>query len=199
MHIGGARFSALSPRTEATAMGATIPLITEAELEARTLSPRARAMRRMMLNRLSFGLSMATRMPLLALSGARVLRLSLTQAQVVLPHGWRSQNIFGSTYFAAQLMAAEAACGGLVLLHHEEQGGGFGPIVKRVEVDYLRAGFEPITFTCDEGVRAARLLERARRDSGQRVEETLTVIGTTPREGEVTRVQITWSARHKAP
>lgn len=159
------------------------------------LGLRASAFRRVLTTKPLFQSMLAVRMPLLALAGARIDALDLNHCQVRLPHGWRSQNIFGSTYFAATLMAAEAACGTIVLLHEQNSPDKFSPIVKSIQADFPRAAYSDITFACDQGSDVAAWLERAR-TTRKREEVTLQVVGTT-QDGEVARVAVTWSARLK--
>ncbi len=157
------------------------------------LGLRASAFRRVLTTKPLFQSMLAVRMPLLALAGARIDHLDLHSCEVRLPHGWRSQNIFGSTYFAATLMAAEAACGTIVLLHEQNSPDKFAPIVKSIQAEFPRAAYSDIVFSCDQGEQVAAWLERAR-NSRKREETTLQVIGTT-QDGEVARVSVTWSAR----
>ena len=173
-----------------------IPLITDSELRRRPLTTRGKLMRALLSARPIFHPVVAVRMPLLALSRARLTELELTHAVSVLPFALTNRNPFGSMYFAAQLMAAELTCGGLVLLHNEDHDQEFSPIVKHIDVTFSRAAFGPITFRCDQGVRAARLIERAMR-TGERVEEVFEVEGCTEADGPVVRAAITWSARRK--
>src|SRR5947207_15671219 len=51
------------------------------------------------------------KLPLAAFAGLRVKRLDETGAEVTLPAGWKTQNPFRSTYFAAQAMPAEMSTG----------------------------------------------------------------------------------------
>lgn len=185
-----------SPLIGAIMTTGTIPLITESELKRAALTRKGKLTRAMFLYRPLFHPSVAIRMPLLALSRARLIELELNAATSVLPFALTNRNPFGSMYFAAQLMAAELACGGLVLLHDANHEHNFSPIVKHIDVEFMRAGFDDITYHCDQGVKAARLLERAMRTK-DRVEETFNIEGSTPKDGVITRVSIVWSARFK--
>src|SRR3954464_8703330 len=54
------------------------------------------------------------KLPLAAFAGLRVKRLDENGAEVTLPAGWKTQNPFRSTYFAAHPMAAEMSTGATV-------------------------------------------------------------------------------------
>ncbi|MFU8804286.1 MAG: DUF4442 domain-containing protein [Bradymonadaceae bacterium] len=165
-------------------------------LPQETLSLRASAYRRFLTTPALFRAVLAARMPLLALAGARVEYVDLAGSRVVLPFGWKTQNIFGTMYFAAIAMAAEAACGSLVLLHDQQRGSKYAPIVKRVEADFKKAATSDIVFECSAGDVAADLFDRAK-ESREREEAVIEVIGSTAKDGEVARVLVTWSMRYK--
>ena len=63
-----------------------------------------------------------SKLPLAAFAGLRVARLDESGAEVTLPAGWKTQNPFGSTYFAAQAMAAEMSTGAPALWFIEQSG-----------------------------------------------------------------------------
>lgn len=174
----------------------TIPLMTERDLIDASLNTRGKILRKAMLNGFLYWPYISVKMPLLALSRARIRSLDLQHAVSDLPFALTNRNPFGSMYFAAQLMAAEMACGSLILLHNENHAQNFSPIVKHIDVVFQRAAYGKVTFECHEGLRAARLLERALR-TGEREEDVLTVVGTSDKDGEVIRALITWSVRHK--
>src|SRR5436190_24343395 len=67
-------------------------------------------------------LALWARLPLAAFAGLRVTRLDAGGAEVRLPAGWKTQNPFRSTYFAAQAMAAEMSTGAPALLFIQESG-----------------------------------------------------------------------------
>ena len=62
------------------------------------------------------------KLPLAAFAGLRVRKLDDSGAQVSLPAGWKTQNPFRSTYFAAQAMAAEMSTGAPALYFIEQSG-----------------------------------------------------------------------------
>ena len=76
-----------------------------------SLHPGSEAFRRRILNRLVFWLWQWKELPLAARAGLRLRSLDEEGCTVFLPGGWRTQNPFRSTYFAAQAMAAEMSTG----------------------------------------------------------------------------------------
>jgi hypothetical protein len=76
-----------------------------------SLDPKSEALRRRMLNRPMFWLFQWKTLPLAACAGLRLASLDESACTIALPGGWRTQNPFRSTYFAAQAMAAEMSTG----------------------------------------------------------------------------------------
>src|SRR2546430_16174137 len=80
-------------------------------------------------NPLGFRALLWSKLPLAAFAGLRMRRLDDQGAEVRLPAGWKTQNPFGSTYFAAQAMAAEMSTGAPALWFIEQSGGeGSSPV-----------------------------------------------------------------------
>jgi Domain of unknown function (DUF4442) len=71
----------------------------------------AEKLRKQLLNPWLFRLGLVKTLPLAAAAGLRLRRLDEEACVVSLPGGWRTQNPFRSTYFAAQAMAAEMSTG----------------------------------------------------------------------------------------
>ena len=72
---------------------------------------KSEALRQRLLRPWNFKLYLLANLPLALCAGLRLLRLDHQECVVALPGGWRTRNPFGSTYFAAQAMAAEMSTG----------------------------------------------------------------------------------------
>src|SRR5438552_8763740 len=83
---------------------------------------RADAFKAVWTNPLSVRVALWTKLPLAAFAGPRVVRLDESGAEVKLPVGWKTQNPFGSTYFAAQAMVSELSTGAPALWLIEKSG-----------------------------------------------------------------------------
>ena len=83
---------------------------------------RADKVRRQILSPVGFWLYQWKELPLAAFAGLRIRALDEGGCTVWLRGGWRTQNPFRSTYFAAQAMAAEMSTGApaMVLLRGSE-------------------------------------------------------------------------------
>jgi uncharacterized protein DUF4442 len=76
----------------------------------------AERLRRRVLDPWGFRAYLLGQLPLAAFAGLRLRRLDDQACTVELPGGWRTRNPFGSTYFAAQAMAAEMSTGAPALV-----------------------------------------------------------------------------------
>jgi len=81
----------------------SLPATATADLEP---TARAEKMARRMLNPWMMRLFLLAKLPLGFMAGLRVKHLDRHRCQATVPYGWRPQNPFRSTYFAAQAMAA---------------------------------------------------------------------------------------------
>src|SRR5262249_50724413 len=79
-----------------------------------------------------------SKLPLAAFAGLRVGRLDETGAEVRLPAGWKTQNPFGSTYFAAQAMAAEFSTGAPALWFIEQSGESVSSLVTAISAKFTK-------------------------------------------------------------
>lgn len=135
-------------------------------------------------------------MPLLAMVGPRVLELDESKCCVEIPFRWRNRNVFGSMYFAASLMAAEATTGGLVFFHDAGRPESFSYIVRGVSADFVKPAHSDVRFECRQGEKVARAFQRAA-EQQESVERTLNVVGIREDGKEVARVDVDWWWRGK--
>jgi hypothetical protein len=86
-----------------------------------------------------------------------VVRLDETGCSVRLPGGWRTQNPFRSTYFAAQAMAAEMSTGAPALVLLADAPASVAMLVVGLKAEYSKKIVGPSVFTFDDiaGMRSA--------------------------------------------
>ena len=114
---------------------------------------------------------------------------------VRLPYGWRSQNPFRSTYFAAQCAAAELSTGILALTHLQEKPP-VSMLVTHIEAEFLKKASETLLFTCEDGPLVEATIQQAI-DSGEGQVLRLQSVGRLPDGSEAARMWITWSFKKK--
>ena len=111
------------------------------------------------------------------------------------PYGWRSQNPFKSTYFAAQAMAAEMSTGALVLLATAHQP--FSTLIVDMKATFGRKATGLATFTCDDGGAVFDAVARAAA-TGEPQTITLESVGRLDDGTEVSRFTFTWSVKARS-
>lgn len=127
--------------------------------------------------------------------GIRVEAFSGLHTVVRLPYGWRSQNPFRSTYFAAQCAAGELSTGLLALAALQGQPP-VSMLVTHIEASFSKKASGTLRFTCDEGERVAACVQLAI-ESGQAQTLRLAAVGCLPDGTEASRVWITWSFKRR--
>jgi hypothetical protein len=96
-------------------------------------------------------------LPLAACAGLRVVRLDEQACSVRVPGGWRTQNPFRSTYFAAQAMAAEMSTGAPALVAAQDAPVSVATLVVGLRASYTKKLVGPGVFTFEDvaGMRTA--------------------------------------------
>lgn len=117
------------------------------------------------------------------------------RAIVSLPYGWRAQNPFRSTYFAAQCAAGELSTGLLALAALQEQPP-VSMLVTQVEAHFFKKADQTLLFTCTEGDVLRAAVEQAIATGEAQVFRASST-GTLPDGTEAARVFITWSFKRK--
>jgi hypothetical protein len=133
-------------------------------------------------------------MPLGSFAGLRITDVNSTHCVVTLPGGWRTQNPFKSTYWAAQGMAAEMATGVIPMAYVRASDIPIRMILAGVSGAFIKMCKGQSTFTCEAG----ELVETAMRDtlqSGQSVRCKLKSIGYDAHGDVVSNWTFIWSFR----
>ncbi len=116
-------------------------------------------------------------------------------AVVALPYGWRSQNPFRSTYFAAQCAAGELSTG-LLCLAHLQGRPPVSMLVTRVEAQFFKKADATLLFTCSAGGEVAQVIEKTLQ-SGEAKVVRMVSEGHLPDGQLAAQVEITWSFKAK--
>lgn len=93
----------------------------------------------------------ALKLPLAAMAGLRVTELTGTRCEVTVPYSWRSQNPFGSIYFAALSMAAELSCAGLALSAARGAPRAVSVLPVGMTASFDKKATALTTFVCEDG------------------------------------------------
>lgn len=109
---------------------------------------RADRIRRQVLSPTGFWFYLWKELPLAAFAGLRLRSLDEGGCTVILPGGWRSQNPFHSTYFAAQAMAAEMSTGAPAMVLARGNEAKVSMLVTSIRARFTKkiAGTSQFTF-----------------------------------------------------
>jgi hypothetical protein len=127
--------------------------------------------------------------------GVRVHSCDLEKCVVKLPYGWRSQNPFRSTYFAAQCAAGELSTG-LLAMAHLQGGPAVSMLVTHIEADFSKKVSETLTLTCSDGALFQASIQKAIETGDAQVLQAES-IGTLSDGQVAARIRITWSFKTK--
>ena len=122
---------------------------------------RADKVRRQVLSPSGFWLYQWKELPLAAFAGLKLRSLDEGGCTVILPGGWRTQNPFRSTYFAAQAMAAEMSTGAPAMVLCRGSEARVSMLVTEIRARFSKKITGPSQFTFREIGGLADTIERA--------------------------------------
>lgn len=158
---------------------------------------RIQSMRRQVLSPLGMRAWMLVKLPLALMAGLRVTELDADRCVVTIPYGWRSQNPFRSTYFAALSMAAEMSTGALALILIQASPQPTSMLITGMTAEFIKKATSTTTFTCDAGPTLREAVMEALA-SGEPVTRTVESVGRLPNGEIAARFTFTWSFKRKS-
>jgi hypothetical protein len=159
-------------------------------------SEKAEKLRRRVLNPWSFWFFLWKTLPLAAMAGLRLRTLDEARCTVLLPGGWRTQNPFRSTYFAAQSMAAEMSTGAPAMVLVGGAPASVAMLVREVRGVFTRKIAGPAVFTFDDVASLRATIERAAA-SGEALTFLARSVGTTADGTVAAEFEITWPFKRR--
>ena len=133
-------------------------------------------------------------MPLATFAGLKVCAVEATECRVTLPGGWRTQNPFKSTYWAAQGMAAEMAAGVIPYAYVQAADVPIRMILSGTSGRFVKMCKTKSIFTCEVGA----LVESAMRETlstGRSVTCDLSCIGRDESGDVISEWTFEWNFR----
>ena len=158
---------------------------------------RADALRRRLLKPWNFRAYLWRKLPLAACAGLSLRRLDETGCEVGLPGGWRTQNPFRSTYFAAQAMAAEMSTGAPAMVLVQGAPASIALILRGIEAVFTKRIHGPSVFTFDDVAGMHAVIARAA-SSGESESYTGLSIGRGPDGAPASEFRVTWSFKRRS-
>jgi hypothetical protein len=158
---------------------------------------RADALRRRLLKPWNFRAYLWRNLPLAACAGLSLRRLDESGCTVGLPGGWRTQNPFRSTYFAAQTMAAEMSTGAPALILVQGAPASISMLLRGLDAVFTKRIQGPSLFTFDDlaGMQAAIARAAA---SGESETYTGVSIGRGPDGAPAAEFRVSWSFKRRS-
>ncbi len=162
-----------------------------------SLSPASEQARRRMLRPGAFRLYLWLKLPLAACAGLRLQELGAERCVVRLPGGWRTQNPFNSTYFAAQAMAAEMSTGAPAMILLQGLPASVSMLVRAISASFTKKATGVTLFGFEDVAGMRAVIERAAgTDEGQ--EYTARSVGRMLDGTPVAEFDVQWSFRRRA-
>ncbi len=166
-------------------------------LPADESNPKAQKLIRQMTNAWLMRLYMLKSLPLAFIAGLRVHELDGSHCVVSVPYGWRTQNPFRSTYFAAQSMAAELSTGAIAMLAVRLAPLPVSMLIVDLEATFGKKATSRAFFTC-EGGEALFAAVRETLETGEATSAKMATVGRMADGTEVSRFSFTWSFKKKS-
>lgn len=157
---------------------------------------RSEALRRRILRPWPLRLYLLRNLPLAAAAGLRLERLDADACVVALPGGWRTQNPFRSTYFAAQAMAAEMSTGAPALLLVAGAPASTAMLVTGIQARFTRKIQGTSRFTFSELPAMKTAIERAAA-GGEGETFVARSSGRTEDGAVAAEFEVTWSFKRR--
>ncbi len=158
---------------------------------------RAARMQSLARNPLAIRVALWSQLPLAAFAGLRIRRLEEAGCDVHLPAGWKTQNPFRSTYFAAQAMAAEMSTGAPALFFIEKSGKKISSLVTGLTAKFTKKATQDALFSFVDGAAMQETIARAVA-TGEAQLFTAKSIGTQKDGTVIAEFEITWSFKLKS-
>ena len=157
----------------------------------------AQGLRRKMRSPFLLKLFFLGKLPLALVAGLRIRELTNQRCAVSVPFGWRTQNPFRSTYFAAQSMAAELSTGALAMLAVRSAPQSVAMLIVGMEATFGKKATALATFTCEEGDLIMAAVEETLR-TGEGSTAVTETIGRMADGSEVARFRFAWSFKRRS-
>jgi hypothetical protein len=161
-----------------------------------SMNAKSDAVRRRILKPVQFWLYLWAKLPLAACAGLGLQGLDDTTCVVTLPGGWRTQNPFRSTYFAAQLMAAEMSTGAAAMVLVEGAPASVAMLLREVRAVYTKRIQGPSRYVFSDVAGMQQVVDRAAA-SGESESYTARSIGHGPDGEPASEFELTWSFKRR--
>jgi hypothetical protein len=162
-----------------------------------SFNERSEAVRRRLVKPWTFRAYLWRNLPLAACAGLRLESLDDAACTVSLPGGWRTQNPFASTYFAAQTMAAEMATGAPAMVLVQGAPASVSMLLREIRAVFTRKIQGRSRYTFAQVAEMQAVVERAAA-SGESESYTARAVGHTMDGTVASEFEVTWSFKRRS-
>lgn len=160
------------------------------------MNPQFPAFKKIITHPVRFAFFKLIKLPAAFIAGLKVAYIDEQKTIITVKHGWLNQNPFKSMYFAVQAMAAEMSTGLFPVGQTYRRNPPVSMLVVGLEAKFIKKATGLISFTCNDGMEVARMIEEA---IATKEGKTLVCksIGTNEQGDVVAEFAITWSFKSK--
>lgn len=162
-----------------------------------SFSEKSEAARQQVLSPWKFKAYLWKNLPLGACSGMKLTQLDERSCTVWLPGGWRTQNPFASTYFAAQTMAAEMSTGAPAMVLTRGASASVAMILRDLKATFTKRIQGPSTFTFEDVAALKAVVDHAAAN-GESQSYTARSIGRSADGAVCSEFEVTWSFKRRS-
>ena len=149
---------------------------------------------RLMGSPIKFRLALTKMLPLASVIGIKLKNLDQESCTLTVPYKWLNKNPFGTTYWAVMGMVSEMASGLLLLMYTHKLKPSVSTFVIGCEAKFHKRAVGITSFTCDQGLEIAQLVEETCNDF--EAKEIRCIANGYSSEGElVAEFSFTWGLK----
>jgi hypothetical protein len=156
-----------------------------------------KALSKQVTNRFLFKLFSISKLPLAFISGLKVLALDEGQCSTSVRYKYLNKNPFRSMYFAVLNMAAELSTGVLAMLATTGKRPSVAVIIVSMKADFHKKATDTITFTCTDGEKLFRAVDKAI-ETKEPQTATVETVGKNENGEIVSSCKFTWSFKERS-
>lgn len=160
------------------------------------LRPGGETFRDRVINPLMFRAYMLAKMPVLGVTGSYLVEIDTRRAELVVPYGWTTKNMFSRMFDSAVVAAAETTSLSLLVLHIRNQDADLTAELASIETEILESPTEDLHVRCTDGHRYADFVARAAREGP--LEQDFQVVAETANGRSSHQLRFRWRLREKA-
>ena len=136
--------------------------------------------------------------PLLAISGAKIIHIDETKVKVKIRLWWLTKNHIGGMYLGTQAIGADLTGGALALNAIQRTGKKVSIAFKAMKSEFIKRPEATVIFTCNDGKLIDEMMEETYK-SGERINKDVLVEAVCPSLSNevVSRFTLTLSVKYR--